>query len=415
MTTTTTTFANALKQVWADGLEDSLYENNPAWALCPKSENWTGKIYTCETDIGGMNGISSTFSAAKARKSSSQPVAFDITLADRFALWGIEHKLAKIAKDEGAIVEAVGYESSKAIKRLGTTFGAIIHGNHGGAIGRRSGALVAADTIALADPGDIKNFEPGDAIYLSADDGSAAAHALLAGGPLVVKSVDITAAGVGIVQFTAGVVATFAAAADGDHLFRDGDFKLHPHGFDSYNPYVIPAGLFLGMDRTIYPIRQAGVRIDVSGVAAMVDKIKAALARGSHFGGNYTHGFLSPDDWNSLDSGLQTARRYVDEKAAGLDGKKASVGFTGIQFFTHGAAPLSILCDPKARKNTFRAVNYRGSFGYKSAGKAVQFLTMDGSKDMMMEENTNTFEGRAGGYGNFWCKRPVDLLNAKLA
>ncbi len=415
MTTTTTTFANALKQVWANGLEDALYANNPAWALCPKSENWVGKLYSCEIDVGGMNGISSTFASAKARKSSSQPVGFDIPSKDRFGLWGIEHKLTRIGRDEGAVVEAVGYESSKIVKRLGSTFGQIIHGNHGGAIGRRSGALVAADTIALYDIGDIKNFEPGDAVFLSAGDGSAAADALKAGAALIVKSVDITAAGVGQVQFTAGVVATVATAAADDYLFRDGDFKEHPAGLGSYNPYTIPVGTFYGMDRTIYPIRQAGIRVDVSAVPAMLDKIKACLARGSAFGADYTHGFLSPDDWNTLDSNLQSAKRYVDEKAVNLNGKKGVVGFTGIEFYTHGGSPLSIMCDPYAKKGFFRAVNYRGSFGYKSAGKAVSFLTMDGDKDMMMEESTNTFEGRVGGYGNFWCKRPLDLLVGKLA
>lgn len=416
MTATTTTFASALKQIWADGIEDSLYENNPAWALCPKTENWTGKLYSCEIDVGGMNGISSTFTVAKANKSGSQPLGFDIPPVDRYAVWGIEHKLTAIAKDEGAVVEALGWETSKAMKRLGTTFGQIIHGNNGGAIGQRNGALPAADTIELFDAGDIKNFEPGDKIFLSAGDGTLVGDVLKAGAALTVKSVDITAAGAGRIQFTAGVVATVATAAASDFLFREGDFKLHPAGMGAFNPYVAPAATaFFGMDRTIYPIRQAGVRIDVTAVATMVDKVKAALARGAAYGATYTHGFLSPDDWNTLDSNLQSAKRYVDEISKPMNAGGATVGFTGIQFYTHGAAPLSIMCDPYAKKSTFRAVNYRGSFGYKSAGKAVRFLTLDGSKDLMMEEATNTFEGRVGGYGNFWCKKPLDLLVAKLA
>ena len=45
----------------------------------------------------------------------------------------------------------------------------------------------------------------------------------------------------------------------------------------------------------------------------------------------------------------------------------------------------------------------------------IQALTLDGKKDMMMDNSLNQFEGRLGGYGNFWCKKPLNLLRGKLA
>lgn len=412
MTATTANFAAILKTVWSDGLEVPLFSDAPAWALCPKTTDWTGDPYVCDIDVGGLNGISSTFSAAKARKGASKPQKFSIPSADRYVLWGVEHKLMALSSDDkGAVVEAVGYESKKALERMGATMGHLIHSNGGGSVGQIAAGGITGATITLTDAQQIKNFELGDAFYLSAGDGSGGADTLKVGGPLTVLSVDIDSAGLGKVTFTAGVTATIATAAAGDFLFRDGDFKACPTGLEGFNPFAAPtATLFMGMDRTLFPIRQAGIRIDVSAVSGMINKVKACLARGSAFGAKYSHAFLNPDDWNTLDGELQSARRYITEKD-----QSGKVGFTGIEFMTHGGSPVSIIPDPYVPKSTFRAVNFRGSFGFKSAGQIARFLTMDGQKDMMMEESTNTFEGRLGTYGNFWCKRPIDLLRGKLA
>jgi hypothetical protein len=407
MTANMTNFASTLKEIWADGVEVPLYENNPAFAMVPKSEDWDGDIFNCVIDVGGMNGVSSTFSDAKGNKGASQPLAFQIDTRDRFAVWGIDHKLTVLSRNQrGAVVQALAYETKKAMTRLGCTWGQIIHGDGGGSIGRIATGGITASTITLQNPDDVRNFEPGDQILLSANDGTAGAHVLKAGGPLIVQSVDFD---LGTVTFTAGVVATVATAVALDFVFREGDFKLVPAGFEGWNPLVIPGTPWYGMTRTTYGVRQAGWRRNATAITGMANKIKFGLTYAYRAGAKHTHIFMRPDDFNTLEGELGTVRRYVDTKVA-------TVGFTGIEFTQPGGPPVSVFPDPYVQINTARFVDFSGgTFGLKSAGKLTQFLTLGGEKDMMMEESTNTFEGRIGGYSNTWCKRPLNLGRLQLA
>ena len=402
---TYTTALPTMKEIWADGLESALYKDNPAFALCPKSEDWDGSIFHCVIDVGGMNGVSSTFARAKANQSPSQPLAFNITTADRFGTWSIEHKLTVLQRNSrGRIVEAMAYESKKLMDRLAASYGAIIHGDGGGSIGRIS--VIAGPTATLLNPDDVKNLEVGDLIYLSGNSGAASTDALRAGGPLTVQSVDFDA---GSVTFTAGIVATIGTAVVNDYIFRDGDFQLAPTGFEGWNPLVIPATAFFGMTRTTYGIRQAGLRKDVSATVLWADKIRDLLTYASRATCDISHLFLHPTNWSSLEKELQTAKRYTEEAIAG-------VGFEGIKFSQQNGKSIMIHSDPYAPLNVARGVNYTdGTFGYKSAGPLIQALTLDGKKDMMMDNSLNQFEGRLGGYGNFWCKKPLNLLRGKLA
>ena len=275
MTANMSNFAPILKEIWADGVEQSLYENNPAFAMCPKSEDWDGDIYNCVIDVGGMSGISSTFSDAKANKTASKPLAFQIDTRDRFATWAIDHKLVTLARNNrGAVVNALANETKKAMTRLGATWGQIIHGDGGGSIGKIATGGISGATVTLTNPDDCRNFEPDDQIVVSANDGTSSGHALKAGGPLVVQSVDFDA---GTITFTAGYVATVATGAVGDFLFREGDFKLTPAGLEGWNPLTIPGTAWYGMTRTTYGIRQAGWRRNASAVSGMANKIKAGL------------------------------------------------------------------------------------------------------------------------------------------
>lgn len=402
---TYTTHLPTLKEVWSDGLESALYTDNPAWALCPKSEDWDGSIFHCVIDVGGSNGISSTFARAKANQSPAQPLAFNITTADRFGTWAIEHKLTVLERNSrGRVVEAMAYESKKVMDRLAASFGSLIHGNGGGSIGRIS--AISGAIATLENPDDAKNFEPGDLCYYGLNSGGTSTDVLESGGPLTVSSVDFD---LGKVTFTAGIVATVATAVVNGYLFRDGDFQAVPQGFEGWNPLTIPSTAFFGMTRTTYGIRQAGLRKDVSATVLWADKIRDLLTYASRAGSSLSHLFLHPTNFASLDKELQTAKRYLEEV-------NASVGFEGIKFNQQNGKSIMIHADPYAPLNVARGVNYTdGSFGYKSAGAIIQALTLDGKKDMMMDNSLNQFEGRIGGYGNTWCKKPLNLLRGKLA
>ncbi len=413
---TTSNVPSIFKEIWLPGMESQFYPTEcPAWALCPKTKDWDGTILHATAGIGGMNGVSSTFARAKANQSPSLGVDFQVTSADRFALWSIDHKAMHLARnDRGRQVELVADQTHAAMERLMLRQASTIHGGVGQAVGRIAAGGIAGSTITLEDPQTAKNFEEGDLIFLSDNNGNTSTDALLAGAGFTVVTIDPDA---GTLLMSAGIVATFAAAAAGNYLFIDGDFQAGCAGYESWNPLVVPAAAFFGVVRNTGNItRKAGIRKDVSATVGAVNKIRKALTAASAAGSKFTHMFVDPEFYSLLDGELGNNVRYVDKPAISADGGETTIGFTGIKFTQHGGAPVEIYPDAYAPLNVARGVNYGpAGFRWVSAGDFPMWLTPDGKPIMHSLEGTNAMEGRAGGYGNYVTKRPLDMGRFKLA
>lgn len=406
--------AAVFKEIWEPGAEAQWYPHaGAAWALCPKQEDWDGIYRNVVANTGGMSGVSSTFANAKAAQNPSGSSKFKVETVDRFVLWSVDHKAMHLSRnDRGAVVELVAQQTSDAMERLMLTQAEQIHNGTGQAIGRI--AAIAGSTFTLENFDKIKNFEENDLLYLSANDGNASTDVLKAGGPLTVTTADPDT---GIVTCTAGIVATIATAAVGDYIFRAGDFQLGASGFEAWNPLVVPATAFWGVVRNTGQVgRKAGIRSSVAAVVGAVNKIKRCLTHAYRAGSQFTHMFVDPLFYASLEAELGDKVRFVDRPAIAADGGETTIGFTGIKFTQHGGSPVEIFPDAYAPLNVARGVNY-GPKGFRwvSAGKFPMWLTSDGKADMMTLEGSNAAEGRAGGYGNYMTKRPLDLGRFQLA
>lgn len=412
---TTTNVAAIFKEIWEPGMETMFYPlDGSAWALCPKSDDWDGITRHVTANTGGMNGVSSTFADAKAAQNPTVPIDFAVTTVDRFVLWSVDHKAMTLARNSrGAQVELVADQTRNAMERLMLTQAKQIYMGTGQTIGQIAVGGISGSTATLANADDVKNFEEGDQVYLSSANGDVSTDALRAGGPLTVSTIDADA---GTVTFSAGIVATIGAAAAGDYFFRRGDFQQGAAGFEAWNPLTVPSTSFFGVTRNTGNVaRKAGIRKDVSGTVGYANKIRAALVHSARLGANFSHLFVDPTFFGGLDNELGDKVRYVEEPGRDAQGKETTIGFKGINFVQHGRRPVKIYSDAFCPLNVCRAVNY-GPNGFKwvSAGKFPSWLT-NGGEDMHLLESSNASEGRAGGYGNYLTKRPLDLGRFKLA
>ena len=102
------TAANAiLKELYPPGqpLHNLVYEDNPALALIPKFEKFTGKYLPTPLIYGVSQGTSATFSAAQGNQSPVQAASFLLTRKQGYAIATLDNQTMLAAKDDaGAIL-----------------------------------------------------------------------------------------------------------------------------------------------------------------------------------------------------------------------------------------------------------------------------------------------------------------------
>ncbi len=406
---TTTNFAAVLKTIWPqEDLEDLFFENLPLYAQMPKDTSWDGEARIITLLYGVTNGRSSSFGNAKANKKASKVKKMTVFTADNFSLWSVDHKLVKLSRsNKGAIVKALTTESKSALLKLKRMVGVAMWGDGGGWIGKIAAAGISTNTITLTDKRNARNMEEGDIINLAADNGYTASAGVRSG-TLEVSAVNRKT---GVITFTTNVTAGIPLAAAADYLFIDGDYAAWIKGAEYYVPANdpgssgVPVSIW-GMSRAADVTRLAGVRPTVTGLLIQ-DAIKTCLKEAFNEEAKITHVFMNPDNFLDLELDLGTRVRYVDTKVG-------NVGFTGIQFTSHGGKPVEVYPDADCPYNLIRGFGMDG-WTFASAGEFPDFLNFDGSKSLMVEEASNSGEGRLGGYSQAYTETPRDNFVASLA
>jgi hypothetical protein len=388
-----------LKTVWQDEIHDFIYEDQPLWGMIPKRTDWDGQYQDVTMKYGGVAGRSASFSAAKSNKSPGIYAKMHIATRDNFALWSVDNKFITLSRNQkGALVRALAEGTETAMKKFKRSMGWMIYRNGGGSIGKIASGGISANVITLDDPDNTRNFEKGDVIELSTSDGTSG---VLKAGTAVVDIVDEDA---GTVQVEgATLVLAIPAAAAADYIFIEGDFGAAVYGVEAYvtrsAPGVggVPTTIW-GMDRTQNPTKLSGNRVAAGG-NQIVEAIKKLLTVQYKRKAKTTHLFMHPDNFNDLENSLGSNKRYADEKVG-------VVGFTGIEFTAQGSSTrVKAFSDPDCKLNDVWALNL-DTWVFHSADDFPQWLTADGKKSFMTEENSNSNEGRIGGYGQAYTDAP---------
>ena len=398
----TVNYAAALTTIWPqEDVEEQFLTDFWLYAMMPKDTDWDGEARVIDIIYGATNGRSSTFANAKANKKQSKVKKMTIFTADEYSLWSVDHKLARLSRNnKGAVIKALTQESKSAIEKLKRAVQYKLWGDGGGSCGGAQIGSFSTNNITLTDRRKARMLEEGDVINLAVDNGYTAQAGVKAG-TLEVSAVNRKT---GVITFTQNVTAGIPTAANSDFIFIDGDYAVSLKGVEFYVPSNDPGvsstpTTIWGMLRTADPVRLAGLRGSATGLQIQ-EAIKAILKEAKNEECKADTIALNPDNYLDLELDLGSRVRYVDTKVG-------NVGFSGIVFTSHGGKTVECYADPDCPYNTIRGFDFSG-WTFASPGAFPDFLSMDGGRSLRTEDSTNSGEGRMGGYPQAYTERPRD-------
>lgn len=395
-----TSFASALKAHYtSDKVENMVYQDNPLLALMPKMESFGGKNLPIPIIYGNPQGRSASFATAQSNKTNSQLKDFVLTRAKDYSLASIDNETLEASKgNANAFMEAATTEIDGAIHSAARSLAIALYGTGSGKIGRIASGQ-ATTTITLTQVEDITNFEKGQTLVVSADDGGGS-----------VRSGSVTVVGVdrdlGTVTADQAWTTAIATAAANDYIFVEGDYDAKVKGLLAWLPSTAPSSSdnFFSVNRSHDATRLAGIRFDGSALG-IEEALQKAASRAAREGAKPNYCFMSYSKYTELEVALGAKVQYVDMKVT------AEVGFRGIQI---NGPRGPIKCVPDQNCPTDRAFMLQlDVWKLYSLGKAPKILDTDGLK-MLRDSNADSVEIRVGYYAQLGCRAPGFNVNVKL-
>lgn len=391
-----------LKELWKERIEDFKYEDRPFYAMVDKDTSWSGLKLHVTVQYANGTSTSSKFSVSKEKKRASKFAAMEVETADLFTTWSVDNKLITLTRDQkGSLVRMLDKSTTDAQDKHRRRTAWQLWGNGGGAAAKLSAA--SGTTLTLANANHVRNFDIGDPIEFSEDDGRAGAGVLSE--TREITNIDPDAGTLTIDSTIAGTA--LAGVTTGYFVFHEGDYGDDDHVLKGVTAYIgleapgtndEPTTIW-GMTRTTRPDVLAGSRITPSANLTVVESIKETLVKAYRRSIDVTHLWCSPEIFNEVEMSLEGQRRYADEKVG-------KVGFTGLEFTSLSGKVVKLFADPDiplgpSDEELVFGLNMP-SWTFHTAEEWPMWLTADGSKKFLTEENANAREGRLGGYGNLY-------------
>jgi hypothetical protein len=281
-------------------------------AIMPKDPEAGGNAY-----FGAMRsaiGSTASHTATTAFSSGSASVynQWVCNYAQSYATANVSGDAVDRTKGEAnALVDAMVSEFDGAFIDIGQMLGADLFGDGGGSFGQISATSnVGTATITLSQPSQIVNFNQGQILQASSDDGTGGAGVFT--GTVTVSAVDINAGTITVsgASWTAGI----ASVAAGSYLFQNGNYAGAYPGFAGWLPaYNARGGLatpFNGVVRSADPTRLAGVAVNGQGAPKDVSLIRATSLT-QRMGGRPDYVVLNPLDYSSIVTAATTRIQYT--------------------------------------------------------------------------------------------------------
>lgn len=387
-----------LTTIFEKGDQETLYEAAPLIGLMPKDTNFKGEKRSITLRYTPEPGGSADFSRAQANKNPSKYKRFEVTRSVDYVVSSMSTELYRASKGggEGALVDAltsiVNGMKNTAKRSLCKAF----YGNGGGARGVISSG-VGSNVITLTNPDDIVFFEVGMQLDGSTTDGTSGV-AIQGGANSLIVAIDrdagtITNSGA---NWNAGTGIN--GIADGNFLFRGGDFGALFPGLDGWIPASVTSTAFYGVDRTADSERLAGCRLSSAG-ATVEETILNLLKRVYRAGGAPDHVFLHPEKFNKLVKEIGSKRTYAESKST-----DASVGYRGLVIEGQGG-PAKVFSDPSCPVGTIFALTM-DTWKFATLGDPMSILDEDG-KVMCREASADALEMRMATWGALICDAPA--------
>jgi hypothetical protein len=404
-----TSYSAFLKQIWPlKEVYNLVLANSPLWGVLEKDTGWTGSLYNIPIGIGRTTGFavgSGNFTVAQTNKTGTKSVDFALTPSTAYSLFSIDRLLMKRTQnEEGAVKQALGYESKAAFDLWGRMNGLYLFGNGGAALAQI--ASVSGATITLTDPNATRAFDINMKLEFSTTDGSGSTGSTLASsGVPAITAIDRTAG-----TLTAGSAWTtyVSGIAAGNFVFIQGTYGQTAKGLSAWLPSVAPTtgDNFFTVDRSADPDRLAGVRSVGTGLAPRVAAYAAAMAA-FKMGGKPDLYVIGPTNFIDLQSDLQANGNVMNTKMPAA--KIGNISF-GLEYdaisFVGPAGTINVLCDYNCPTATGYMLT-KNTWKVCSVGDAPYFDDFGtGGGDLLREPTSDSYEGRVVGDWQLGCLAP---------
>lgn len=414
MASTLTTYDAYLKERYADSsrVERLMYPERVLLGLLEKrgDTGMVGDTLPVPVQTGNPQGLGYTFSTAQTNASSVVAGKWAITAGDYHGVVQIGDKVMMASRtNQGAFLENKTLEVDGLWEEAAEALSVYSWGNGGNALGQISS--ISGNQITLVDKTTVGNFEVGQVLVASANDGATATDSLRVGS----DAVDGIDPANGIIDMDD--VTDITSLAAGDYLFRQSDF------FGDQGSVVIkgvqafitandaPPALWgvTAATRAANVQRWSGYRVAQPTIAGKTieERIKILLAEMTGRGKAKmpTAGFLNPEDFQQLDTEL-SARGIRP-----LEDDKTKFGYMKIDVVC-GSGRLPIYTDRHCPKGTFFALRL-DDYWISSMGDLLHPQTSDGN-EVLRRHNATDLEYRLISYPLLACRAPKNSGRCSL-
>ena len=406
-----TSFDAALKEFYSDEyVRNTVYENNPLFAMLEKYESWTGDNYVQPVQIGISSASrSADITVSLARKDTNKYRKFVVTDREDYNAISIGRKVMKQSgNNRGAFFEARTREIDGMLQALTNSASSDLYRNGGGARGQVNASGPSTTTFTLLEIEDVVNFEVGMNLCSSDNDGSTTTDTLHnSGATAVISAVNRDT---GVITSSSNWTAQIASLGANDYLFAEGDFDASNgggkiQGLQAWIPNSAPsATTFNNVDRTVDVTRLAGHRVTGTNMTIR-EALRLAAARIGREGGAADTVMMSHQKYNDLVTELDNKVQYVET------GTDVEVGFTGIKLVGF-KKPITVYADHNCPDGRAFMIN-KADWKIISYGPIPDLHDEDGVR-MLREGNSDGFEVRASYYANLVPVAPKSAANISL-
>lgn len=389
-------FLPALKLLYPKGLAEILYPKCPLMGWMPKSTDFYGEAAVITPMYGGTRG-STTFTNAINDQGVVSLSRFLVTRVKDYAPASIEAEaLMASANDKGAIAKALDTQIKGALYEFGRSAAFQIYSDGTGRRGRVSGFVAGQDFFTLANVEDVVRFEVG--MDLQASVGVTVPAPT---DPFVRITAINRRTGLITTDAALGIETVIIGFADTWGVFRSGDGGNCATGLNGWVPTNdpgvggVPPNLF-GLNRTIDPLRLAGVRI-AGGGGVMEETVFDAVAEAHINGAQPDTLFINSRRFAELQKSMYS-KTWVT-----VNTDIPGIGYKALQFPTD-YGEIAVISDP----NCPTAEGYllqRDSWKLHSLGEFPHFATDDGLKYRRLA-TADAIEFRIRGFWNVECDKP---------
>ena len=227
MTAKTTNQLPLMKRIWGNKLSLPLYEESRFLSAISKDTQFVGEGRYVIVGVSPTSGGAASFATAYANQGATNNVRFFVTRKKNYQVASIEGEtLSAVKADKGAVIDSLKRETKGALYAFARDMAFLAWNNGGGARGRVDGTVAGFATnsyIQLRNRAHVVHFEVGMYLKAAVDDGLA--NGGTKAGRLRITAIDRST---GVLRFANAIndgSDGIATIADGDYLFREGDYN----------------------------------------------------------------------------------------------------------------------------------------------------------------------------------------------